>query len=119
MGKLPDWLQEVEDFCCYCIEHSTPRSKAADMWVEHGGDMLTKIKQLLAEVERLRADNHKWAFDMRQALKPCVRCDFDEASGELFCHCGACKHRVTAKAWELFATREAAAAAKEEHNATV
>lgn len=62
MTELPDWLQECQDFCTYCLTHPTPRAKAADMWIEHAHDMLDKIRQLYAEIDRMKAedDNRKW-----------------------------------------------------------
>lgn len=51
---LPEWLRECEDFCDSCLTKPTPRGKAADMWIEHGSDMVLKIRQLMAENDTLR-----------------------------------------------------------------
>lgn len=38
---------------------------------------------------------------LRESLKGCRHCDYDEAEGGLFCHCAACQLKVTRAAWEL------------------
>ena len=50
---LPEWLQGCERFVDECVLKTTPRGVAADMWIEHGADMITKIRQLLAERNQL------------------------------------------------------------------
>jgi hypothetical protein len=63
---LPDWLQECDDFCASCITSSTPRAKAADMWIEHASDMVLKIRQLMVDNATLRQHLMNVAVDARK-----------------------------------------------------
>ena len=61
--SLPDWLQDVYD---YCLDRANSPNDAditeqdAEIWCEHGEDMLTKIRQLTAENKRLTKERDGW-----------------------------------------------------------
>ena len=53
ISRLPEWLQNVDDYVTYRLTHDVPRHRDADEWIQHGADMLTKIQQLLDVQEGL------------------------------------------------------------------
>ena len=54
ISRLPEWLQNVDDYVTYRLTHDAPRHRDADEWIQHGADMLTKIQQLLDVQEIMR-----------------------------------------------------------------
>ena len=56
---LPDWIQDCKAKAAgMVIEGSTAEidSEAAALWYEHGGDLVLKIEQFQAIVDKLKAD---------------------------------------------------------------
>jgi gamma-glutamyl phosphate reductase len=63
---LPGWVAELQTTCNEYLMHPWDRDVAADLWIENGYDLTTKIAQQQAEIKQLRA--------VVEAMKAEVRC---------------------------------------------
>lgn len=74
MSELPKWLQDVNEWVEHRLTHDEPLERDGEMWVEHGSDMLAKIRQLYAELAAVKEQ----LSETRAALLDCmsyVDCD--------------------------------------------
>ena len=54
LRRLPDWLNDIDEYVVHRLTNDAPLRRDAEMWIEHGADMLTKIKQQIDENAELR-----------------------------------------------------------------
>ena len=45
---LPEWVSSLEEVCSEHLTKAWDRDRAADLWIEHGADLILKVRQLKA-----------------------------------------------------------------------